>query len=822
MIEAFISGQAARVAFVQGTEATYIRADEPLVEHNVSLDDVKFLFGSATDIEHKKIDNPKEVLNTLLEKYNLDRGTHFFDASLDQTLSNELRVESALAFSDIISETKSLSNLRNFAFSVYNEDLAQVDNQFEELFASTPQFVDFVRELLSAQSHILALHETLRRSFEVNCVNVLMAEQFLSISIAQGIFRALVEAKSNGNAMNPAIMQAHFSLKDFPIDIIKGWTKPFIDRPARKKLRELEKEQLQYEKEEKKHKTKDQRSIHNKYTAVREQQDHIVEKIKLGDFKSARKFTDQLISLQLLDGTEYAAKTLTNLARKARDIGAQSLELEWAERAVEIAPTDGYATGLLADTHLSLYQYDKARLAFLKTGECGEEQFSEVGIARLLKQSGKLDEAKDHFNLLLSKKIDDQSQKKHVWIGYISTLRDLWNLDEAHKACEKAISIFPHEEIFKSNLAAVLSLLGKTDESLLTYDEIINKTGGEPMTHYGKAITLSKLGQFEEAKTVLESVVSKFPDNVHCAVGYAQILNENGHHEKSNVEFKRCIAKFAYSPLPYAGYGEALRDAGEIAESIKIYEEAKTKFRLDPTIRNGYANLLKVKYELKGSLREYDNNVKDFPNDIRSLSGRADLLRRLGYFDEALEAYDAIIEKFPRYGAVSISKAAVLVAQKKYDEANELLPKSAPRTEDDWVAYHIKGMIALQQKQYDEATKIFDTGMKKNPFHRSRKYFRTALASTYLRRNDHEKSIALLENPKEPVEHIILAHAYASFGDKNRANSIFEAMNDNFPHYAQELQKALTMKFQLLPIVGKEVVDDWIYEEEERLILRAA
>ena len=46
--------------------------------------------------------------------------------------------------------------------------------------------------------------------------------------------------------------------------------------------------------------------------------------------------------------------------------------------------------------------------------------------------------------------------------------------------------------------------------------------------------------------------------------------------------------------------------------------------------------------------------------------------------------------------------------------------------------------------------------------------------------------------------------------------------NDNFPDYAQDLQKALSYKYQLVKTDEKEFQDEWIYEEEERLILRAA
>lgn len=826
MMQALISGQAARVVFIEGTSIWYINADDPNEKNEISRSALSNIFGTATDVERIDVKEPKDAFGPLLEKYNLDRGVQMLDIALNQGFEVELREEAAELFTELIESNSAKKMINKYVFASYNTDNLSVDEEFEGVFSDNKIFIDYVSELSAHQVHILALEEALSKSFQANGIETELAEEFRARSIEAGVFADLVRAKSNGEAINSAIMNIYIALSDIQNSrqIIVGWTKPFIEKRTKRNLKDLERKIVQYQDAAYKPQSIDERSGFEKFLAVKAQQEAIVLRIKEGDNKSARRFADQLLSSQLINsGSEYAAKSLSKLAVEARDLGAQSLELEWAKCAVEIAPNDGYAIGILADTYLSLFRLKDAEVAFTRARNCGEEEFGSVGLARTLRMSGRCEEALVSFDDLRANPSICDVNLHYVWLGYIGTLMDVWRFSEAYTASEEAVKLFPNVESIRCIHALAQARIGDLDGSLDAYNAIISEGMGAVGTLNGKAIVLGKLGKFPDALSVYKGTMRKYPADASSAVGYASMLAECGEIEESIAAFKVAMVKFPYNPAPYCGYAEILRDDGRIPEALEVYTDAVGKFKLDIHARNGHANLLKVSNRFKGALKAYDENVRDFPFDLICLSGRADLLRRLGKFEDAINAYDGIIEKYPTYLSAIISKAAVLVAEKRFAEAKALLPEEDPATEDEWIGLHVRGMIAMGEADFDKAIQILQFGLESTPFYRKRRYFKTALAAAYMRKNNFTESKNLLSNPKEPYEHILLVHSLGALGEISEAKSVLNAMNDNFPDFAAPLKVALSDKFELTSSSGHASYDEqWIFDRESELIIQAA
>jgi lipopolysaccharide biosynthesis regulator YciM len=107
--------------------------------------------------------------------------------------------------------------------------------------------------------------------------------------------------------------------------------------------------------------------IHEKFVNVSKQKWGIVKQLEKGNDSRARHFAEQLIKWQLQNGKPvYAAKSLCSLAQEARSVGNTALQLEWAQRATQIAPEDAWAHGQAGDAYFSAFCFNEANSEYAR------------------------------------------------------------------------------------------------------------------------------------------------------------------------------------------------------------------------------------------------------------------------------------------------------------------------------------------------------------------------------------------------------------------------------------------------------------------------
>src|SRR5579859_3295338 len=85
--------------------------------------------------------------------------------------------------------------------------------------------------------------------------------------------------------------------------------------------------------------------------------------------------------------------SLCALAQHAKRYGHYSLQLEWVIQATQLAPDDGWAHGQAGDAFMSVFRLDEARQEYERARQNGEAFFAATGLARVLRVSGRLDDA---------------------------------------------------------------------------------------------------------------------------------------------------------------------------------------------------------------------------------------------------------------------------------------------------------------------------------------------------------------------------------------------------------------------------------------------
>ena len=178
-MEAIISGESARAAFVQGTEIFYIEAERPEEKIYIDQATLPLLFRDATDVEVIKVDNYQQSFNRLLHKFNVNRALIMLDLALDFDANRETRIEAAREFVIYVKENDVYEAVKNCTLSVTNDRLSDIE-ELRTIFFDIVEFVEHLIFLNDHQFHIMDVQETLQKSLDYNATSSENASLFLS------------------------------------------------------------------------------------------------------------------------------------------------------------------------------------------------------------------------------------------------------------------------------------------------------------------------------------------------------------------------------------------------------------------------------------------------------------------------------------------------------------------------------------------------------------------------------------------------------------------------------------------------------------------
>ncbi|GAB5463388.1 tetratricopeptide repeat protein [Hoeflea alexandrii] len=760
MMDALISGSAARAVLIQGSLVQFFDADNPKLLKPTNLWSIPRLFEGAHDIVRLKVRDYTECFDVLLEGYQKDRALRMLQIILEQEDIEDSR-EAAGLLDGLLQRDVVAEYVRDVTHATPYPNFPDLDKTD---FADALVAYDLYRELREHQNAI----STVRKAFDI----IPFRSNELKFSYEKcamyaGIFRRMVALTLGEATTSDVTFDCIIAFRDLPDarDVSTRWVSQLGVGKVGRKLRQLDEIELGDDGFELDDDGQFKGDRHGQFLAVNAQIRSIVERLESRDIEVARRFADQLIQSQLQSGSsEYAVKSLSNLATEARRRGLHEIELEWAERAREVRPGDGWARALLGDTYLALYRLQDAQEEFLAASAVGEEVYGRIGLARVAKESGDLDGALRLFDEAKSSSTDE-GYTIAAWVGYCTTLREMWKSDETLEAFQQAKTEFPDEIAFQTGYAKALEYLGHLEEAKSAF--LVAKTTwpGDPRGYCGEADIYKHAGEFEQACVLYKKAVDLFPYSIDALIGLADLYRKSGEFTEALEVYSQAREAFPYEPLAHTGAADTHLDARNYSEAVTIYENAALTFALDVAVRNGRANAYKRAGQFERSLQLYDQNVIDFPYSLPALNGRASLLKLLGKYDEALLAYDAILARQPRFTSARAAKASALIAQGRYAEAEPLLHSKGLRTRNEWLTHLIMGMLYLKRGDISAALKIFSEGSNGAPFHQLRKQFQASLACCELQMQTYDHIPEYLKGSDEPI-HVLLRSISLAFAGR--------------------------------------------------------
>lgn len=825
-MDAYLSGECGRALLVQGNEAFILdidALDEPL---SVPIGFAFNAFGNANDTIELKGTSREVVLKRLNEEWARDRALRLSLILLDDEEYIEIKEAAASVLVELLEKANALGYVKRRLYARPLPHRADIQTALSIVNPSS-SVGSFMNALAIAQPTIAQYRAAWDELAPELFADSDARERIEAYLIDSGAFSALVDSSGDPSLTNDVLFNCYRDLnkeKNYR-EIVTTWTK---DAPRKQRAR-AEKIITVTGSEDDDGWELDFRNdgtsgttARGAFENVQRQQQAISLQLKKGDESHARKYVDELVRSQLRSGgASFASKSLCKLAQEAKGFGLHSLQLEWAKRAAELCPDDGWAHGQAADAFMFFNRFDEALRAFDLAEANGQPQFAITGRARILRAQARLDEALAAFKAAEQQLSGDELV--FAWLGHAEVLRDMWLLPDSLQVYEETIARFPNSTVARCGRAAVLTDMGRLDDALDAYEETLRSFGDVFVALSGRVQVWKQKGLLENALKECDQILQRFPTEPITYCQRAEILRLSGDFENALTAYADAETQFPYISAAYGGFAEVLKEKHQYVKALEVYDAAIRRFPFDSRLRNGRASVLKLAGRLDLALRAYDETAGLFPYELVTLAGRADLLKETGDFDGAIKLYDQIIGKWPGYYSAKHAKAAILVVRGLYVEADRLLPRDTPQTYDEWIGFHVRGMMLLRQGELEAAITHFTMGSLNVPYARERRYFENALAVAYLRRREYPAAIKLIDRVAGPMGNVIQLHAYAAVGRRGEAQSAYERTQENCPAQLIELRDELAARYHL-SATQPHHDETWIFHQEceSMLILDAA
>lgn len=813
------SGQAGLFAIRTAAGYTVERLDTGEI-HEASSRDVSYYFSGCNDLAQLTVSDIAEARAVAEAAWAADRAVRLFVMLLDPTETEEDLAEVGGALEELLEEHPGIDDrVERQTFSAplaHPIDVARLRRALE----SSDLTKAMLDRFLSLQPFIARVRGAFDMIEEDAFGEPQARSTFLEEAIAGGSMRSLVLAAASGQGVDPALFKLYSDLRELDNnrEIIKRWTSSF--------------ERIQHdlvplpETESTRHVRVPLPLVDGRqaFENAMQQQGAIVERIRDGDFDTARRFARELIASQRRTSTtEHIAKSLTNLSQQAKRLEVLDLALEWALAAVEVKGDDPMTHAQLADLLMRVGRYTEAARSLDLAQSFGYAGFAASGRARILRYQGAYEQALAAYRQALSKEAYDENDAQHDHAGIAECLRDMERLGEALDAYNEALEKFPYSAVLLSGKAATLVDLGDFNEAGLCYQAALDLSEDPLVPRVGIASLHRRAGDFETAERQYRSILHVYPFSIHARGGLVSTLRELGRHDEA-VDAARDLLRY----LPGSAdalwtLADALIDAQCFDEATATLHQAIEDHRHVAGLRAGLARVAKAQGHYATALALYDDAARDFPSNAWLQVNRADMLRRLGNVDEALRIYERALEKHPHRLGLRNAVASIYIHQHRFEEAHRFLVIDDPRSSDEWRNFALRALLESAEGNETEARERFEWGIERCQFRRERQMLRAGLARLLLKADAIEAAIETTRECTDDVTELVRFHACAVQEDKGPAVALYERLKTSFlPEPWHELRDEIARQNNVINFPAKRDRLWVISREMDALLLEAA
>ncbi len=388
---------------------------------------------------------------------------------------------------------------------------------------------------------------------------------------------------------------------------------------------------------------------------------------------------------------------------------------ETLQRAVKLAPNSVRAHYNLAVTldranpghHLGISEYRKA----LKIDP------TDVGsLVNLASDIGDLDPAEARSLLAKARSIDPKNAWAHFNLALL--LKNSGDRQGAIKGIQKAIELEPESVEFRRQLVPLLLSVGKSDEAVVQYREMLKRDDNDWNSHYGLGRILIRQGREEEGNRELQKVEQIRQEQREQKTAAEMVslgaaaLNQ-GKLEEAMKKFNAALETDKTSLEARMYLGIALAAAGHLDEGIEKLNEAVRIEPSSPKAHHNLGTLLMQAGRMDLAQREFERALELDPyfpeahNNLGLILSKSNQLKNaIGHFRTASELNPQYLEALFNLGLALRSDNQVEAAAQVFRQAAEVAPDNAQVQYALGMTLKDKGDLAGAKQALDRANQL--------------------------------------------------------------------------------------------------------------------
>jgi tetratricopeptide (TPR) repeat protein len=570
-MNAVISGQSGRALLVDGDSLRSFDVDDPSSLVTRVPADFVYIFGEMQDlrvIENTDIDSVQQEL-----RHDSDYALALELAliSLDSELPNDIRQEALMGLDELLANDKVAERLENVLYARPVPEDADLTTALELSNDASLSYVSrLLRRLEQHEPFISEVSEAWDSIPTMVFGDYNQQAEFMRIAVREGLFRTLVIAREAQETTSAFLLNAglNTSIKQLRNhrQVLQQWTGSFrrsADTPA---INEIEEEVEAEASPRRRHGRRvglDRAAV---LKEVNRRKAIIVEALHRHDWGIIGDLVDDLVRYQRSGEPVHIAKSLCDLAMKAKELGMFPLQLELTERSINIASDDAWSWAQYGDALLNMHQMSEALTAYHQASDFGAGVIAKNGRAEVLKAQGQLPDALAAFDEVIREHPEDIVAKN----GRAEVLKAQGQLPAALAAFDEVIRAHPEDVVAKTGRAEVLKAQGQLPAALAAFDDIMRVHPEDVVAKTGRAEVLKAQGQLPAALAAFDEVIRAHPENVVAKTGRAEVLKAQGQLPAALAAFDDIITGRPENVVARSGRSCVLAALGRYDEALEF------------------------------------------------------------------------------------------------------------------------------------------------------------------------------------------------------------------------------------------------------------
>ncbi|WP_035303995.1 tetratricopeptide repeat protein [Actinokineospora inagensis] len=252
-------------------------------------------------------------------------------------------------------------------------------------------------------------------------------------------------------------------------------------------------------------------------------------------------------------------------------------------------------------------------------------------------------------------------------------------LDELLAPGEHAL----HRSVLLHNRAQLLARLGRLDEALSCFDQVIALDPNHPDYYIDRGNLRHRLGRADDALRDYATAVRLGPPLPEAEYNRAEIMIELGRVDEATALLDRVIELEPDQVDARVNRASLLLDAGDVDAARSDVTTGLALAPDNPHLRVLLAQCHTADDDHSGAVAAYDQALASDPDLVAALAGKSEALYALGEPDAALAVLDHAVTLAPDDPAIRYNRAVLHEAAARWDKALADLMVAAAATPDD-------------------------------------------------------------------------------------------------------------------------------------------